>query len=75
MLTINNQTTGIPSLLLNGKNPDGVDKGTNRQTPGNSEGAKPPKKKDYRKIEQEDADEKEPQEETVDNEEKDKNKY
>lgn len=53
---------------------DDVDKGTTRKTPGNSEGASPPKKEDYRKIERENDKKNDPQEETVDNEERDKNR-
>ncbi len=33
-----------------GKKHDDVDKGTNRQTPGNSEGARPPEEEDFDKI-------------------------
>ncbi|WP_373496952.1 hypothetical protein [Aquiflexum sp.] len=49
MLTINNIATGIfPLVVLGKKNDDTVDKGTNRQTPGNSEGARPPRKEEYK---------------------------
>ncbi|UZD22597.1 hypothetical protein PBT90_04080 [Algoriphagus halophytocola] len=65
--------TGFPTFLL-GKKKDEVDKGTTRKTPGNSEGAKPPSKKDYNEIERKNDNEKDIQEETVDNEERDKNR-
>ncbi|MCE7054794.1 hypothetical protein LZF95_08925 [Algoriphagus sp. AGSA1] len=74
MLIINNEPTDIYSLLLLGKKKDDVDKRTTRKTPGNPEGAKPPKKEDYNKIERENDRKNDVQEETVDNEERDKNK-
>ncbi len=42
----------IPRLGLSKKS-DQVDKGTTRKTPGNNEGARPPKKEDYEKIQKE----------------------
>ena len=42
----------IPRLGLSKKS-DHVDKGTTRKTPGNNEGARPPKKEDYEKIQEE----------------------
>lgn len=53
-----------------------VDKGTNRKTPGDSNGARPPKKEDYEEARRENNKDKTPkksQEDLVDNEEKDKN--
>ncbi|WPR76109.1 hypothetical protein [Algoriphagus sp. NG3] len=73
MLIINNQPTEIYSILLLGKKKNDVDKGTTRKTPGNSEGAKPPKREDFNKIERENDRKNDAQEETVDNEERDKN--
>ncbi len=73
MLIINNRPTDIYSLLLFGKKKDDVDKGTTRKTPGNSEGAKPPKREDYIEIERENDRKNDVQDETVDNEERDKN--
>lgn len=61
----------MPLVYFKGKEGD-VDKGSNRDTPGNTDGARPPKKDDY-----EDSNtkkNKEPQGEEVDNEEKDRNK-
>ena len=40
------------------KKHDGVDKGTTRTTPGNNEGARPPKKEDFEKIHEENQKEK-----------------
>ncbi|REG79572.1 hypothetical protein [Algoriphagus antarcticus] len=74
MLTINNSLTDLELFSSLGKKKDDVDKGTTRKTPGNSEGARPPKKEDYKKAERENDRENDPQEETVDNEERDKNK-
>lgn len=74
MLIINNQPTGIFPLLVFGKMKNGVDKGTTRKTPGDSQGAKPPKREDFNKIERENDRENDVQEETVDNEQRDKNK-
>ena len=74
MLIINNQPTGIFPAFLLGKKKDDVDKGTTRKTPGDSGGAKPPEREDFNKIERENDRENDPQEETVDNEERDKNK-
>ncbi|WP_373520867.1 hypothetical protein [Aquiflexum sp.] len=49
MLTINNIATGVyPIMAFGKKKDDTVDKGTNRETPGNSEGARPPKKEEYK---------------------------
>ncbi|SFT95253.1 hypothetical protein SAMN04489724_2925 [Algoriphagus locisalis] len=56
------------------KKEEDVDKGTTRKTPGDSGGARPPKKEDFNEIERENDREKDVQEETVDNEERDKNK-
>jgi hypothetical protein len=36
--------------LGNGKKGDDVDKGTNRKTPGNNQGARPPREEDFDKI-------------------------
>lgn len=74
MLATSNQPTESFSLMSFGKKKDDVDKGTTRKTPGNSEGARPPKKEDYRKIERENDKKNDSQEETVDNEERDKNR-
>ena len=74
MLFINNQPTGIFPALLLGKKKDEVDKGSTRKTPGQSEGAKPPTSKEFNEIERENDRKNDVQEETVDNEERDKNK-
>jgi len=74
MFIINSQPAEIITTSSFGKKTDDVDKGTTRKTPGNSEGASPPKKEDYRKIERENDKKNDPQEETVDNEERDKNR-
>lgn len=73
MLIINNQATGIFSAFLLGKKGE-VDKGTTRKTPGQSEGTRPPKKEEFNEIERENDRKNDVQEETVDNEERDKNK-
>ncbi len=39
----------VPQMWM-GKKRDEVDKGTNRETPGNSEGARPPEEEDFDKI-------------------------
>ena len=50
------QTSNTPYTLVTfprlgtTKKQDGVDKGTNRKTPGNNEGARPPREKDLEKI-------------------------
>lgn len=62
------------SFFFGKKKGDEVDKGTTRKTPGDSGGARPPKKEDFNEIERENDREKDVQEETVDNEERDKNK-
>ncbi|MEB2776416.1 hypothetical protein SYJ56_13925 [Algoriphagus sp. D3-2-R+10] len=73
MLSLTNHIASLsPSLLFGKKNGD-VDTGTTRKTPGDSGGARPPKKKDFEEIEEENERHDEPQGETVDNEEKDKN--
>ena len=56
------------------KQQEEVGKGTTRKTPGDSEGSKPPTKEDYRKIQRDNDQDTDPQEETVDNEERDKNR-
>lgn len=49
MITINKNTTTIFPLMAFGKKEDDtVDKGSNRDTPGNSEGARPPRKEEYK---------------------------
>lgn len=49
MISINSYTTTIFPLMAFGKKKgDTVDKGTNRDTPGQSEGARPPKKEEYK---------------------------
>lgn len=49
MITIKSNTTTIIPFLALGKKKDGtVDKGTNRETPGDSGGARPPKKDEYK---------------------------
>lgn len=53
MLSGSNQVISILPFRFFGKKKDGVDKGTTRKTPGNSEGARPPKKKDYEEAEEE----------------------
>mgnify|MGYP003643505857 CR=1 FL=1 len=74
MLIINNQVTGILPAFYLGKKKDDVDTGTTRKTPGNSDGARPPKREEFNEIERENDRENDVQEETVDNEERDKNK-
>ncbi len=56
-LSLNTNNYIIPCMGM-GKKTDHVDKGTTRKTPGNNEGARPPKKEDYDKI-QDENDEKE----------------
>lgn len=73
MFTNKNRSEAILPFGLFGKKHEDVDKGTSRKTPGNSEGAKPPTKEDFKKVERENDRENDPQEETVDNEERDKN--
>lgn len=75
MLSLTNHIASLsPYLSFGKKNDDNdVDKGTTRKTPGDSGGARPPKKKDFEEIEEENERHDEPQGETVDNEEKDKN--
>ena len=49
MITIKSNTTTIfPFLAFGKKKDDTVDKGTNRETPGDSGGARPPKKDEYK---------------------------
>ncbi|WP_192348932.1 hypothetical protein [Algoriphagus sp. Y33] len=75
MLIINNQSTGIfPMPVFGKKEKEEVDKGTTRKTPNDSGDAKPPKKEDFKKIERENDRKNDVQGETVDNEERDKNK-
>ena len=64
MLTVSNQPFATLPIALFGKKKDEVDKGTTRKTPGNSEGARPPKKKDYEKAEEENNREDQHQEES-----------
>ena len=68
------QSTLNTLFFLGKKKEDDVDKGTTRNTPGQSGGARPPKKEDFNEIERQNDREKDVQEETVDNEERDKNK-
>jgi hypothetical protein len=81
MLTIKNKVVGdFPDAFFCLGKGD-VDKGTNRKTPGDSDGARPPKKEDYEKAKKENKKEKNPEKsqkdgvdnDEVDNEEKDKN--
>ncbi|PZX46862.1 hypothetical protein [Algoriphagus chordae] len=53
MLLLNKHAIGMLPFLSSGKGEKDVDKGTSRKTPGNTEGAKPPTKEDYKKIERE----------------------
>jgi hypothetical protein len=49
MITIKyNTTTIFPWMAFGKKKDDSVDKGSNRDTPGNSEGARPPRKEEYK---------------------------
>lgn len=48
---INNSATIFPMMAFGKKKEDTVDKGTNRDTPGNSEGARPPRKEEYKNSE------------------------
>lgn len=50
--TLKNNYYVIPHLGMTKKR-DQVDKGTTRKTPGNNQGARPPKKEDYEKIQEE----------------------
>jgi hypothetical protein len=68
-----NSSFGLP-LFVSGNKEDEVDKGTNRKTPGNSEGAKPPSKKDYEEIKRENDQEKEIQQKKSENQKEDKNR-
>ena len=74
MLIINDKPTGIFPAFLLGKKKDDVDKGTTRKTPGQSEGARPPRSKEFNEIERKNDRKNDVQAETVDNEERDKNK-
>jgi hypothetical protein len=40
----------IPHFQMGKKHDDDVDKGTTRKTPGNNEGARPPKEEDFDKV-------------------------
>ncbi|GAA0878774.1 hypothetical protein GCM10009119_17420 [Algoriphagus jejuensis] len=40
----------IPHLVTGKKHDDDVDKGTNRKTPGNNQGARPPEEEDFDEI-------------------------
>ena len=75
MLYINNKPTGIlPLLAFAKKKDDDVDKRSNRETPGESEGARPPKKEEYKNSEgKKKKNSPEGRDQEVDNEEKDKN--
>ncbi|SMD45419.1 hypothetical protein SAMN00777080_4070 [Aquiflexum balticum DSM 16537] len=48
---INNAATIFPMMAFGKKKEDTVDKGTNRDIPGNSEGARPPRKEEYKNSE------------------------
>ncbi|MDR7132227.1 hypothetical protein J2X69_004594 [Algoriphagus sp. 4150] len=74
MLQISIDLSATLPLISFGKKKDAVDKGTTRKTPNDSGDAKPPKKEDFKKIERENDKKNDAQEETVDNEERDKNK-
>lgn len=51
MVSTRNIVNGTLPIMAFGKKKDGdVDKGSNRDTPGNSEGARPPEKEDYEEI-------------------------
>lgn len=54
MLTsINKFKKVLPSILMGKKKGDsGVDKGSNRDTPGESKGARPPRKEEYKNSEE-----------------------
>ncbi|WP_158858867.1 hypothetical protein [Lunatibacter salilacus] len=72
VIIINNYSHNLPLASLGKKN-GGVDKGTTRETPGDSRGSRPPKEEEYDKIKK-DKGKSNPKTEKVDNEEKDKNK-
>ncbi|RAI92171.1 hypothetical protein [Algoriphagus yeomjeoni] len=73
MLFINNQPTGLfPAFLLSKKEHD-VDKRTTRKTPGQTGDTRPPKSDEFNEIERKNNLKNDVQEETVDNEERDKN--
>ncbi|MCH7402928.1 hypothetical protein ACFOUP_16615 [Belliella kenyensis] len=78
MLTINNKPTNIlPLVSFGDKDDQDVDKRSNRDTPGESEGARPPKKEEYKERQRKNDKEKDDglgEDQKVDNEEKDKNK-
>ncbi len=74
MLTVSNQPFATLPIALFGKKKDEVDKGTTRKTPGHSEGARPPKKKDYEKAEEENEREDQLQEESEENNKNNKSK-
>lgn len=40
----------IPRLGMGKKHDDDVDKGTNRKTPGDNQGARPPREEDFDRI-------------------------
>ncbi|MBW3466543.1 hypothetical protein [Arthrospiribacter ruber] len=75
-MTLLKTTTHVffPITMTMKKSGDDVDKGTKRKDPSKSDGAKPPTKEEYRKIqeEKEDGGEENTGQE-VDNEKKDKN--
>lgn len=73
MVTIINRYEHSIPLTVFAKGNGDVDKGTTRETPGDSGGAHPPKEEDYEKIKKEKG-KANPKTEKVDNEEKDKNK-
>lgn len=65
----------FPLFHFGKKKNDGVDKGSNRDTPGEESGAKPPQRKDYEDIKREKKNKEDRNTgQEVDNEEKDKNR-
>ncbi|TVP43688.1 MAG: hypothetical protein EA341_17665 [Mongoliibacter sp.] len=76
MQTTNYNASGTSPFFHFGKKKEsGVDKGSNRDTPGDEGGAKPPSKKDYEDIQRKRKNKKDRNSgQEVDNEEKDKNR-
>jgi hypothetical protein len=65
----------FPIVVFGKKNEKGVDKRSNRDNPGDADGARPPRKKDYENAQDEKGKDKERNTgQEVDNEKKDKNK-
>jgi hypothetical protein len=75
IIRINNNLPTLPLAAYALKKGGDVDKGTNRKTPGDPRGSRPPREEEYEEVKENKKNKKaDPKTEKVDNEKKDQNK-